>query len=398
MITPAIPENESQRLKALKTYNLLDTLPEDAYNTITELAAYICNTPISLVTLLDADRNFLKAHKGVDLAESPRSTSFCGHAILSPEPVFVVEDAREDERFADNPLVRDFKAIFYAGVPLKTSEGYALGTLCVYDNVPRKLTSEQLEALRRLATQVILLFEARKHTIELEKSQVEIAKRNERLEAFANLIAHDLKSPLASIEGLLHLLSDEFPDKDNSDLMMYFKLLNKSTKGLRSYIDGLLNYYKTDSLLANKDDTSLLEIVNELKGIYPVDGVSISLDTNLLLHGTSKAALQQIIGNLIDNGIKYNKSEMPSIVISGHQIENYYAITVTDNGIGVPEDQKERIFDLFKVTSNKDRNGNYGTGMGLATVKKLILGLGGTITVTDAAGEGSIFTFTIRRD
>ncbi|WP_405252910.1 ATP-binding protein [Dokdonia sp. Asnod3-C12] len=397
MIAPQKPTNESKRLEVLKSYNLLDTLPEDAYDTITKLASYICNTPISLVTLLDADRNFLKSRRGIDIAESPRDISFCGHAILAKEPVFIVEDARLDERFKDNPLVKDFKAIFYAGVPLRTSDGYALGTLCVYDHKPRTLSLEEQDALRGLAKQTVLLFEARKRNIDLAAAQNETAQRNDRLEDFARLVAHDLKSPLASIEGLLNLLKEDYLGENDEDFALYIKHLDTSAKSMRDYIDGLLKYYRADTLLATKEDTTLFTLVKDVADLHKSSNVAIKIEDDLKLVAVSAIAIDQILSNLVDNATKYNDKEAPTIQISGNESKDFYTISVKDNGTGIPEDKQEIIFDLFKTTGTKDRNGRQGSGMGLATVRKLVEGLGGAISVSSVVGEGSIFTFTIRR-
>lgn len=397
MKKPVPPINEQERLKALRSYELLDTLPEEAYDTITKLASYICDTPISLVTLLDADRNFLKSRLGIEFSESPRDISFCGHAILTKNPIFIVEDARVDERFQDNPLVKDFKAIFYAGVPLKTQDGHALGTLCVYDHKPRTLDVKQQEALLGLAKQVILLFEARKRNIELQKSQQETTARNNRLEDFARLIAHDLKSPLSSIEGLVNQLNEDYAEENDEDFTVFMEHLSTSTKSMRSYIDGLLEYYRADNLLVTKDDASLDTIVSEVKNLHKSSDVTITLNKNIDLKAVPVVAIEQVISNLIDNGVKYNTSEHPEITLSGTITKDFYSISVADNGVGIPEDKQAHIFEPFKTMGTNDRNGNKGTGMGLATVKKLVEALGGTITVDSTVGKGSIFTFTIRR-
>lgn len=397
MKKPVPPINEQERLKALRSYELLDTLPEEAYDTITKLASYICDTPISLVTLLDADRNFLKSRLGIEFSESPRDISFCGHAILTENPIFIVEDARVDERFQDNPLVKDFKAIFYAGVPLKTQDGHALGTLCVYDHKPRTLDEKQQEALLGLAKQVILLFEARKRNIELQKSQQETTARNNRLEDFARLIAHDLKSPLSSIEGLVNLLTEDYAEENDEDFTVFMEHLSTSTKSMRSYIDGLLEYYRADNLLVTKEDATLDTIVSEVKNLHKSSDVTITLNKNIDLKAVPVVAIEQVISNLIDNGVKYNTSEHPEITLSGTITKDFYSISVADNGVGIPEDKQAHIFEPFKTMGTNDRNGNKGTGMGLATVKKLVEALGGTITVDSTVGKGSIFTFTIRR-
>ena len=397
MIAPAKPTNESKRLEVLKSYKLLDTLPEDAYDTITKLASHICNTPISLVTLLDADRNFLKSRRGIDMSESPRDISFCGHAILTDEPIFIVEDARLDKRFQDNPLVKDFKAIFYAGVPLRTSDGYALGTLCVYDHKPRTLSMDEQDALRGLAKQTVLLFEARKRNIDLATAENETAQRNDRLEDFARLVAHDLKSPLASIEGLLNLLKEDYLDSNDEDFALYIKHLDTSAKSMRDYIDGLLEYYRADTLLETKQDTTLTILVNSVTDLHKSSNLTISVEDDMKLEAVSAIAIDQILSNLVDNATKYNDKETPTIRISGEASKDFYTIAVKDNGTGIPEDKLGIIFDLFKTTGTKDRNGKHGSGMGLATVRKLVEGLGGKISVSSIVDQGSIFTFTIRR-
>lgn len=150
MISPKFPDNEKERVAELKKYNLLDTLSENDFDNITALIAAICEVPISLITLLDSDRNFFKSHVGLDFNQSPRNISFCGHAILNDEEIFIVEDATKDVRFKDNPLVTEAKALFYAGVPLVNSNGFKLGTLCIFDHKPRKLTEVQITSLKAL--------------------------------------------------------------------------------------------------------------------------------------------------------------------------------------------------------------------------------------------------------
>jgi PAS domain S-box-containing protein len=182
MVAASLPENEDGRLTALREYRILDTDPEDAYDDVVRLAAFVCGTPIAAITLIDAERQWFKSILGLSAAETPRDVAFCAHTILQPD-VMVVPDALEDARFADNPLVRGDPGIrFYAGAPLVTSGGFALGSLCVIDRVPRHLTHDQEAALRTLARQVTNQIELTRRSFTQEqmiadRQQVEDALR-----------------------------------------------------------------------------------------------------------------------------------------------------------------------------------------------------------------------------
>lgn len=172
MRTP-IAQNEKKRLNVLWQYEVLDTVPEEVFDDLTELAARICEAPIALISLVDEKRQWFKSRVGTPVQETSRDISFCAHAIQQSD-LFIVPDATKDPRFADNPLVKsDPKIRFYAGAPLITPDGYALGTLCVIDKVPRELRPDQKQALIILGRHVVSQLELRRRSRELSNVREE---------------------------------------------------------------------------------------------------------------------------------------------------------------------------------------------------------------------------------
>jgi GAF domain-containing protein len=165
-----IPDNETQRLAALREYQILDTTAEQTYDDITALAAYLCNVPIAVISLVDESRQWFKSKLGLNEQETPRDVAFCAHAILQSEPL-IVRDALKDSRFADSALVTRAPYIrFYAGFPLASPEGFALGTLCAIDRKPRQLSAEQKQAMQSLSRQVMALLELRRVSTRLAEA------------------------------------------------------------------------------------------------------------------------------------------------------------------------------------------------------------------------------------
>ena len=207
MIEPPQLATEAARLAELHSYDILDTSPERAYDDITYLASQICDTPIALVSLVDADRQWFKSRVGLDTSETDRRIAFCGHAIVDSNRLFVVDDATEDERFADNPLVvGDPEIRFYAGAPITTAAGNTLGTLCVIDTRPRTLEPEQARALEALSRQVMTQLELRRVVAELEASNAELEASHAEL---AHLSVTDPLTSLVNRRALMAFLDAE---------------------------------------------------------------------------------------------------------------------------------------------------------------------------------------------
>ncbi|MET0213439.1 MAG: ATP-binding protein [Vicinamibacterales bacterium] len=202
MSTNSMKTDEEGRLKALRRYRILDTKPERAFDDLTMLASFVCGTPIALITLIDADRQWFKSRIGISMAETSRSVSFCTHAIKQRD-LYVVPDASKNPTFRDNPLVATENGIrFYAGAPLVTPDGYALGTLCVVDRVPRTLTPEQVEALDALRRQAQAQLELRANLIDLEA----VLGERDRAEAAQAQLIDELRESLENVNKLSGLL------------------------------------------------------------------------------------------------------------------------------------------------------------------------------------------------
>ncbi len=197
-----IPPDEPARLAALQRYKILDTEPEKAFDNLTFLASYICQAPIALISLVDCDRQWFKARIGLSVQETSRDVAFCSHAMLQKN-LFVVADALLDLRFADNPLVTsDPKIRFYAGAPIYSADGHGLGTLCVIDREPRKLTLEQTEALTVLAQEVQTQLELRENLVELKQA----LDKRDHAEIERDRVIEELQASLSQVKTLRGLL------------------------------------------------------------------------------------------------------------------------------------------------------------------------------------------------
>lgn len=200
------PPGEDERLAALHAYGILDTPPEESFDALTRIAAYICKAPIAVINFVDRDRQWFKSEIGLGVRETPLDVSICAHAILQPG-LFVVPDTTQDARFADNPLVTGSPRLrFYAGALLESDQGHPLGTLCVLDYSPRTLTAEQGELLQALAGQVMLLLRLYRHNQQQAEmlSEIDAARRE-----MTHLAATDVLTGLANRRAFTERLTKE---------------------------------------------------------------------------------------------------------------------------------------------------------------------------------------------
>jgi signal transduction histidine kinase len=393
----AIPENEAERIQTLRKYQILDTPEEAEFNDVVKLASQICDVPISLITLIDTDRQWFKANLGLDSKETGRKESFCSHAILGNE-LFEVNDATKDERFSANPLVlNDPNIRFYAGVPLITKSGHSLGTLCVIDKQPKQLTQPQSFALHVLANQVIKLFESRLNNKALEEEKQKLDRISEQQNKIISMIAHDVRGPLASLKSIISLSQSKIISKEEED-----KLMGMASAQLDTTIDlltnlvewGKMNMEQENELLSNvnlfqlvQDKLTKFQVVASLKGNQLINLVAEDLTLC-----TDSDAIRFILRNLITNANKYTTNGM--ITIIGKKENNQTIIGVCDTGVGMTEKTKQRLFQGTYVESQKGTLNENGSGLGLMLVQDFITALKGKITVESEPGKGTSFWIT----
>ena len=389
-----IPLNEAKRLKNLETYSILDTLPDADCDAITKIAAGICNTPISLVSIIDKNRQWFKSNHGLKAKETPRDFSFCAHSILNPNKLFIINDATKDKRFFDNPLtINDPNVVFYAGAPLNSSEGYPLGTLCVIDNKPNVLSKNQKESLKLLAKQVVNLFELRKKNRELSNANEEILRLNEQLTEFSYRLSHDIKTPISGIKYLSEILQEDYAGLLDDKGKNWLNLISSRSAYLYSLVEGMLNFTKVINTEIVFEVFNFEELLERVKWSFNWDKtyeISYSnCDINMM---QSRIAFIQIFQNLLSNSIKFIDESKPIISISVEVKSKFYNITYTDNSAGIDEKYHRKVFELFETLNEKK-----GTGIGLPSISFILKRLGGSIDLKKTKnGEiGVIFLIKI---
>lgn len=399
MIIADIPDNEKERLRVLENYNILDSFPEEDYDAIAKIASGICDSPIALVSLIDKDRQWFKSNHGLDARETSRDLAFCSHSILKPDELFIINDARKDDRFTDNPLITGSpNMVFYAGAPLNTSEGFPLGTLCVIDNKPRELNQSQKDSLKLLAKQVVSLLELRKKNYELLEANEKTKKLNEQLNDFAYRLTHDLKSPINGANFLVDILKEDhinlFKDTKAEE---YVNLISNRMLYMSALVDEILEYTKvnTEDIIYEEFNLKVLleSILNNIDFDNKIFLSSNDLDINIK---SSKIGFVQIFQNLISNSRKFSKKDKVNIQVNFKKDKTHFHYTYQDNGPGIDQKYWKKVFMMLETLESRN---NKNTGIGLATVKSIVERLGGKIYLKSREDgySGVSFHFSIKR-
>lgn len=390
------PVNEQDRLKALRAYAILDTPADKHFNDLVEVASYICETPIAMVSLVDADRQWFKAKVGVEVQQTSRDVAFCAHAILQDE-LLEVPDATRDPRFADSALVTGDPGIrFYAGVPLITSDNFALGTLCVVDRQPRALNEAQREALEALARQVVAMIETHRAYIRVR----ELAKQKDD---FLRVASHDLKNPLQAIQGASELLA-LFTEKEHSspEMREFIEMIHNRAEVMQRIIEDFLDCQALEDgqLRIERAPTDLAVVAREVvagqAGIAQEKGIALTLALvpPVPAAHVDRARIAQVLENLVGNALKFSTAGT-TVTVRLSVVSDRLRCEVIDEGPGLTTEDFPKLFTRYAHLSAQPTGGEISTGLGLAICRQLIEAHDGQIGAGNNAGAGATFWFEV---
>lgn len=382
-LAAARPRGQAARLAALRSYGILDTPVEGAFEDITRIASHVCGVPISVVNLIDEDRQWFKSEIGLGVRETPLDTSICAHAILETD-FLEVHDTLLDDRFRDNPLVTGEPNLrFYAGALLKDAAGHALGTVCVLDSKPRELTEDQRAVLRALARQTMAQLELRRALLRAERART----YRSRLVAMAGL---ELKQPLSVMTVVIEELRAQAAPGDEQ-----LQLASDAARTLGRDLGRLTEASRED---ADEDDPVFSEMTLD-EALDPVrdtwsfaaarKGLHLEVDECALPLCSNAAMLRAILDNLVGNAIKYTPHGR--VQVQSCPVQDGIEVEVIDTGIGIPADLGERIFEAFRQADPSSD----GLGLGLSIAKRTADLLDCRLSMQSQPGEGSTFRLWI---
>ena len=385
------PPDEAERLEELRRFGVLDTPPERRFDRLTRLVAGLLDVPISLVSLVDSDRQWFKSKVGLAADETPRELAFCAHAILG-DKVLIVPDAADDARFRDNPLVTgDPNIRFYAGAPLVTGAGKRVGTLCAIDRKPRELTAQQRSLLQELAAVVVDELELSASLHALAERTRQLTRRNDELRTFSHALSHDFRGPIRRIRSFCELV-----DEDGlANSAEHFEHIARSAETADALLSALRSYFEVGrerTVRACSSQEILEQSLATLEDAIVESGARVDAKS-LPVVQFAPGLLLSVFTNLIDNAIKYRSDDAPIIRVSCRRDGGSYEFEVADNGRGIRAEHLDRALAPFcRLTSDPAIP---GSGLGLSICQKILEKSGGALRVESDFGRGSRFYFTV---
>jgi signal transduction histidine kinase len=387
-----LPDNEIERLGALYSLDILDSPAEKDFDDIAVLAASVCEAPVSAVSLVDADRQWAKAQTGGEVAETSRDVSFCAHAILGRD-LMLVPDAREDDRFADNPLVTAEGGIrFYAGAPLLTTDGFALGTLCVMDTELRRLDMEQQQALRALARQVTAQLELRRYAFALANTTARLQELERRKDDLAGLVGGELRSSLRLMSAYLERLGDTgYHDAEMGDLVA--RATAAHCRGFRELIDHLTTMAEAglggESLHMRQCDLTRVT----QRAVEAVRPIAASKHIWILNQAggpslpiiADPVRLEQVLTHLLFAAVKYTPEG--GRVRVGTEMESGPTVRLDD--MDMPDGLRPDLFPHLYYGAIANPGDVPGPDRGLAVAKRILDAHHATVALSDRPGDGT---------
>lgn len=404
---PKIPKNEAERQSRLNSYEILDTASEQQYDDIVKITSAITGKPIALVSLVDKERQWFKAKLGIDLSESPRQTSFCGHAINHPDQVLEIKDTTLDPRFLDNPFVtHDPKIRYYAGAPLVTPDGYAIGTLCVLDTKPGQLNEAERQALEALARKVIAELELRASHRQIETQLALLSRTQAELiqqAKFASIgvlssgISHEINNPLGIIFGHCERLNGLIRGGQIASALQSTDKVEKAAKRISDIVKSLSRIAKGKSGSKGREAVDFNEFLSDLKNVCAtfisdkgIDFKIITSNEDVLLnieHGPISLILLNLISNAVD-AVEHGTQK--EVRLTASLKNNDVLFEVFDSGEGIPEEIQDKIMDPFFTTKEVGR----GSGLGL-TISQSLANIHGAELGFETSHTGTSFTLKI---
>lgn len=381
---------ESDRVKALYRYESLEkgAQKEQVFDRLAALAAQICDVPVAYIKLITDEAQYIKASFGAEWDGKPEKPGICQHTVHQDE-ILEIRDSHTDELFKKNPDLNGSKELrFYAGVPLKTPDGYNIGTLCLMDTQPGQLSDSQKEALTTLADEIMSRFE-------LNRIRDQLAKKNEEKDELIKIVSHDIRNPLAGILSYSELLKEELTNDEHHEMI---RSIQKGGEDILSIINLMLDseFVRNKAFIVRKKEIDAVQSIHKVIKLYQkaiekkrqnlVLDLPVRMKANL-----DKDKWEQIIGNLLSNATRYTDVDGTITIQLKNtvMIKDLLELSVSDTGIGMSEEILENLYSGKESIIRKCTEGKKSSGFGMFITKKYVSLMKGMISVTSEVGRGS---------